>query len=236
MKFIPAITSVLLLFFIMSCTATKKVLPSEERTIWIHSEYDLQGFAHSNGGGTFYKECYKVSNQETITAHPFEDSYNDNKWESFCGDIEGLDYQEGNYYKVKIKKTRNIVEEIAEGTADFSEWQLISLLKTEKDPAYRKKEIVECWIAPEKVEDDCNNPMMPPPCTYMALQYQDGALDKNGGWEILKDFTNFDGYQEGNYYKVKYTRLYFSEIQPIPMDYFSSYEIRDIKILETIKK
>lgn len=223
------------LSLLMSCAATQKTVSPKERTVWIQSELDAQSWA-SPKGGTFYKECYQVSNQASITANPMEDGYNNNQWESFCGDIAGLNFEEGNYYKVSIKKTKNVMQETTAGAVDFSEWQLVSLLETVKDPAYRKEETVECWVAPEKVEEDCNNPMMPPPCKYMALQYQMGDLDKNGKWEELKDLSNFDGYKEGNYYKIKYTRLYFSEIEPIPMDYFSDYEVRDVKILETIKK
>lgn len=232
--------------FLLSCTASNINLTSdsnEERTLWISSEYNSQGFAHPNGGGTFAKECFKATEDDVIYfgGHAFEPplDFKDPVWETFCGDIEGLDYKEGNYYKVKIKKKERIVEKTADGSVDFSKWQLVSVLETKEDLSYERKEVVECWVAPKKIEVPCSyySPMAPLSCKTMLVQTQEGDLDKTGKWNPSRDLlTGFKGYEEGSFYKVTYTRVYPAKSAPKIADAITEYQVKDIKILEIIKE
>lgn len=224
---------ILLLLPFLSCKSTKNVSKTGEiKQFWINSNQELESFAYPNAGGTFVKECYQISKMmkpgEMGMLHP------EKNWESFCGDIDGLDYEKGNFYKVQIKKVKHVMSESV-NPVDMSEWELVRVLEVQKDVTYERLEEVECWIDAKQVEARCASPMSPPDCRETRYQYQkSNQLQKDGVWEVLYDFVTVPGYQPGNYYKIKYTRKYYSEMLPAPAD-GPSFEIEGVTILEMKK-
>ncbi len=219
------------LFF--ACNVSKKSSSvNEEKTVWIKStHFDTVSYGNANSG-LYLSICLGINDKEKLNMNQF--GYVEAEWKPLCGIINGFDYEEGNYYRIKIKKIKD-VENYGTKDVELAEWKLLEILSKEKDVHYQKRREYTVWIGPQKIEARCGSPMAPPDCKEMRHQVQYGELDKNGTWKAMYDLYSIPDYEEGYIYRVKYTKVYLSESELKMIADHRGFEVENVEVVSKEK-